>query len=204
MSLSVVVEGDTDFPVMRKLAADAGLEIDLEIDSAGKGMLDKKLKGYNNAAQGSPWLIVRDLDRDAPCAPKWIAKKRFVPSNWMCFRIAVRELEAWLLADAEGLATFMNVEASWVPSDPDVLADPTVDLVNLARRARKGTVRRAMVPPPDSGAQVGALYEATIIEFGADHWSLDRAVARSPSLLRARTRLRSLGERWRAHVAGQS
>lgn len=68
MSLIVVVEGTTDMPVVRKVAALAGWELEPStIPARGKGQLDKDLPGYNAAAQGSPWFVLRDLDHDAPC-----------------------------------------------------------------------------------------------------------------------------------------
>jgi hypothetical protein len=42
-----------------------------------------------------------DLDSDTGCAPplceQWIPG----PAPFLCFRVAVREVEAWLMADAE-------------------------------------------------------------------------------------------------------
>lgn len=200
MSLQIVVEGDTDVPVVSKLAKDARLEVIGIIDLAGKSQLDLRLSRFNDAANGTPWFVLRDLDHDAECAPALLADRSFVPKSWMVYRIAVREVEAWLLADAESLADFLGVEPSLIPTDPDGEADPTTTLVNLARRSSRATVRKRMVPKPNSSAQVGPLYEAAIIEYGAEHWSLDRACRRSASLKRAREALRDLGRRWRAYV----
>lgn len=63
-----MVEGDTDLPVARALLLWAGLAPGLEIDCAGKSKLDRRLPGYNEAARRTPWLVLRDLDRDVPCA----------------------------------------------------------------------------------------------------------------------------------------
>lgn len=200
MSLAVVVEGDTDLPVVRKLALDAGLEISVEIDCGGKARLDEDLPGYNDAAQGWPWFVLRDLDHDAPCAGDFVRALRFSPSRWMCFRIAVRELEAWLLADVEGLAGFLEVQEAWIPLEPDSEADPTAVLVNLARRSRRSSIRRAMVPAAQTSAVVGPLYEAKIIEFGERYWDLARACRRSESLRRARRAVRELSSNWRKYI----
>lgn len=204
MSLVIVVEGDTDLPVVRKLAADAKLPIDLEIDAAGKGNIDRQISGWNDAALGGPWFVLRDLDSDAACAPAWIAKRKLKPATWMCFRLAVRELEAWLLADARGISEFLDVEERWVPANPDAERDPTQSLVALARRAGRGDRRRRLVPEQGSGTVVGKLYEDTIIEFATHHWDLGRACKRSDSLRRARAALRALGQRWRKLEEGRS
>ncbi len=200
MSLIAVVEGDTDLPVVRKLAEDAGLDITSEIDCAGKDYLDEHLDAYNAAAQGSPWFVLRDLDTDAPCAGDYIRNRALAPETWMCFRLAVREMEAWLLADSESIARFLKVPRNAVPANPDADADPTRTIVNLARRSTSAKVQKALVPKPGISAQVGPLYEAKIIEFARDYWSLDRACQNSASLARARTRLRELAEKWDRYV----
>jgi hypothetical protein len=199
MSLMVVVEGDTDIPVVRALAKDAGLEIASVLDMQGKSQIDRQLIGFNNAAKGSPWLVLRDLDEDASCAPDFLASTKLRASNWMLFRLAVREVEAWLLADTSAIAEFFHVAEGEVPLDPDLEKDPTVSLVNLARRSTRSAIRKAMVPAEGADAQVGRLYEATLIEFATEHWSLARACKRSDSLKRARAALRKMGARWR-HV----
>jgi len=201
MTLMAVVEGDTDIPVVAALAKSAGLPlIGAPIDMGGKTQLDLRLDGFNQAARGSPWFVLRDLDQDAQCAPKYLRKIGFRPSTWMAFRIAVREVEAWLMADAQGLATFLHVPERRVPADPDAEADPTRTLVNLARGSTRQSIRKAIVPKPGGSAQVGPLYEATIIEFAASHWSLDRACERSPSLERTRRALERLARRWERQV----
>jgi len=203
VSLIVVVEGDTDLPIARKLARDAGLDVSVEIDCAGKSRLDEDLLAYNGAAKGSPWLVLRDLDNDASCAGALLRERDFQPSLWMCFRLAIRELEAWLLADAKGLSEFLKVDQSMLPSDPDAEGDPTVTLVRLARRSSSSALRRALVPPQRSSVPVGPLYEAKIIEFGERHWDLSRACERSESLRRARRALRALAARWKLHAEGK-
>ncbi len=202
MSLVVVVEGDTDIPVASALVASAGWGVASWLDMAGKSALDASLPGFNRAARGSPWLVLRDLDTDASCAPGFLAVSRFKASEWMAFRVAVREVEAWLLADAKALASFLHVPEHRIPADPDAEEDPTRTLVNLARRSKRLSIRRAMVPKAGASAQVGAEYEATIIRFAANHWNLDRACERSPSLARSRRALRDLARRWKRHVKG--
>jgi len=201
MTITVAFEGDTDLPVIRKLLDDARLPVGLPIDCGGKARLDAELAGYNGAAKGSPWLVLRDLDQDAACPGQFLASIRFKPSHWMCFRLAVRELESWLLADREAIAAYFRVDCRRVPEKPDLEADPTAALIALAGKSKSSRVRLAMVPKPGSGVQVGPLYEATIIEFAEKVWQLERASQRSPSLQRARKALRDLAKRWRAHAA---
>lgn len=196
MTVSLVVEGDSDLPVARKLITDARLEAWLELDCAGKSYLDRHLPSYNNAAKGSPWFVLRDLDNDAPCASAFLKGLNFEVSKWMCFRLAVRELEAWLLADSKGFSRFFEVREDLIPRDPDLERDPTLTIVDLARKSRSSRVRSGMAPARGSCAQVGELYEAMIIEFGTRQWSLARAAQHSESLRRARRALRQLGQAW--------
>ncbi len=81
MSLALVVEGDTDLPVARKLAADAGLDVFTEMDAGGKFNIDAELDNYNGAAKGAPWFVLRDLDDDAQCAGEFLKKIDFRPSR---------------------------------------------------------------------------------------------------------------------------
>ena len=200
MSLVIVVEGDTDIPVARALAADARLGVAVVQDMGGKSRLDARLSGFNNAAKGTPWFVLRDLDTDAGCAPEFLTQVPLTPSAWMVFRLAVREVESWLLADIEGMSKFLHVPATQFPADPDAESDPTVTLVNLARKSSRTAIQKAFIPAQGANTQVGPLYETSIIEFGARHWDLNRACGRSASLRRARAAMRDLGRRWRQHI----
>ena len=195
----VVVEGDTDVPYVRKLAKEAGLEITSMVDATGKGNIDRDLVKYNSIAKTMPLLVLRDLDHDAPCPGEFLAKSKLTPSRWFRFRLAVRELESWILADAPGLSKFIGVEERWLPSAPDSEQDPTRALLKIVARS-PGDVRRRLLPAKGSTTIVGPLYETTLIEFGEHHWSVARASRRSPSLKRAREALRTLAREWAAYV----
>jgi hypothetical protein len=120
----------------------------------------------------------------------------------MCYRIAVREVEAWLLADRIGFANYFDVPISDIPERPDELTDPSESIVNIVRRSRSRVKRRAVVPATGSSVAFGPLYEAELIEFGSQHWSLPRAAGGSDSLARARRALQQLGKKWRAYLRG--
>ena len=108
----------------------------------------------------------------------------------MCFRIAVREIEAWLLADRRALAEFLEVPLARVPAAPERVADPKRAMVGLAARSRSMDVRRDMVPRPGSGREVGEAYDARLIEFVQRRWRPEEAAKRSESLRRALACLR--------------
>ncbi len=201
--ISIVVEGSTDVPYVKKLCAHAGVEFfEPFIVRRGKPGIDADLPKYANAAKGSPYLIVRDLDQDAACAPEWLAANG--PRNcgrWLVLRLAVREVEAWFLADAETAARCLRVNVSNVPTAPDALADPKATIVELARRSTKKSIREHVVPGTRDSRKVGPQYEQLLIEW-ADKWRVDVAMKRSRSLRHAHTAVQRVWRDYRTFVQG--
>lgn len=193
-TLTLAVEGATDVAVARRLLDEANLLTGPEYIKSGKAALDRSLHGYNNAAQISRWLVLRDLDHDAECAPELRRRLLPSPSAHMRLHIPVRAIEAWLLADAEAISQCLSVSPAKVPNDPDHISDPKSCLVELARRSRKRVTREALVPRLGSTAKVGPGYSAFVIEFAADHWRPQIAATRSESLARLRKFLRVISQ----------
>ena len=113
----------------------------------------------------------------------------------MCFRVAVRELEAWILSDSERVADFLGVSPGRVPANPDLLTDPKATMVGLAQASRRNDIRQDMVPRPGSGQRVGPAYASRIIEFVQDTgggWRPDIAERNSDSLRRCVAAIRRL------------
>lgn len=196
MSTVIVFEGPTDEAVSRALVDDAGLSVALAKATHGKTKLDAQLAKYAAAADHQPFFVLRDLDRDAPCAPTWLEGRP--RGRWLCLRLAVRETEAWLLADRERFAEFFRVAPSRIPHAPDELLDPKRTLVDLVRRSSSAQMKRDIVPGEGAHTHVGPGYVATVGEFASGFWRLGVASRRSDSLRRARDALRELGARWRA------
>jgi len=194
------VEGVVDEAVVKRLIADAGGIPGAVHGKNGKSQLRHRIVGYNSAARRCPWVVLVDLVREEECAPPlrqaWLPQ----PAEWMCFRVAVRETEAWLLVDHDRIARFLRVRMSLVPDDPEALDDPKAMLVDLARRSRKRDVREDMVPRAGSGRTVGPAYSSRLIEFATDRvsgWRPDVAATRADSLARCRRCLSDLAARWR-------
>src|SRR5262245_66600073 len=93
------VEGLVDEAVFRRLVRFVGARPGAVYGKNGKSDLLRRLSGFNEAARYAPWFVLVDLDRDADCAPPFRTSQLSKPSAAMCFRVAVRETEAWLLAD---------------------------------------------------------------------------------------------------------
>ena len=183
--VSAAVEGLVDEAVVQRLIRDAGAEPGTIYGKNGKPALRKRIRGYANAAKRSPWIILVDLNGDHDCAPslrsEWLRDS--VPS--LCFRVAVRAVEAWLLADSETLSEYLAISPTQVPPDPEALPDPKRSLVDLARRSSRRTIREDIVPRAGSGRSVGPAYTARAIEFVLKHWRPQVSAGRADSLQRA-------------------
>ncbi len=163
--ISGAVEGPTDEAVLRRLVQDCGGLAGTVYGKNGKGRLLQRIGGYNLAARHHPWVILVDLDRDDDCAPTFVKRHLESPAPHLCFRVAFREVEAWLLADRERFSSFFGIPLSKVPARPEELLDPKRAVVDLARISRRKEVRQDMVPRPESGRTVGPAYTSRIIEY---------------------------------------
>jgi hypothetical protein len=193
--ISGAVEGISDEAVLRRVVTGRGAVVHRVQVQRGKANLRRALPGYNAAAQGDPWLVLVDLDQDFDCAAALVTDWLPAPSTYMRFRVVVREIEAWLLADRERFTSFFAVPASAVPDQPDELPDPKLTLLAAVTRSRRKAIRVDMLPRPGSGRHVGAAYTSRLIEFASDSdqgWRPDVAADRSPSLSSCLTRLESL------------
>jgi hypothetical protein len=195
-SVTIAVEGDSDVPVIRKVLTYAGFEVAVVQGRGGKSKIDANLAAYNAAAALQPWLVVRDLDHDASCAPELLAQLAFAPAAWMRFRISVRELESWILADAGAVSRFLRIKRKSVPTDPDSLDDPKLTLLTLAASSPNEAIKADMVQAPGTCAKEGPGYVSRVRELVTKLWSPHVARGRSDSLDRCLQSLESLHEFW--------
>jgi hypothetical protein len=197
----VAVEGTVDAAVALKLIQHVGAQADTVHVAYGKQRLLEKVSGYNQAAKGQPWLVLVDLDR-CSCAVALLQKWVPQPSPYLCMRVAVRMVEAWLLADATNIADFLGVPVSRVPSAPEQLSDPKQEIVALAAQSRRRTIREDMVPNTGIGQRVGTAYTARLIEFIENHWDITQAASHAPSLQRSINCLTRVIQRHRFTLSG--
>lgn len=192
--ISGAVEGISDEAVLRRIVVARGGDVHRVQVQLGKANLRRALPGYNAAAQRDPWLVMVDLDQDFDCPPALVSDWLPAPARYMRFRVVVRQVEAWLLADCQRFAAFFSVPASAIPDMPDALPDAKRALLAAIDRSRRSAVRTDMLPRRGSGRQVGAAYSSWLIEFvtNASGWRPDAAAERSPSLARCLKRLDSL------------
>ena len=182
--VTAAVEGIVDEAVVRRLIEEADAQATAVHICNGKENLRRKIAAYNHAAAHYPWIVLVDLDRDRECAAALRSFWLPTPNRLMCFRVAVREVESWLLADRQRIAQFLGVAMARVPRSPDSLDDPKRTVVDLSRHSRRREVREDMVPRPGSGRSEGPAYSSRLIEFVQTAWRPSVAVAHSDSLRR--------------------
>ena len=190
-SVVLAVEDELSAAVLRRLLEQfqVGLSIDRLINARGYGALKAGLEKFKSASHVLPHVILTDLDR-YPCPPALLEDWKAVSLPPGCLlRVAVREVEAWLLADREGLADFLTVALNKFPEYPETELDPKQKLINLARKCRSRRLSAELVPAPGSSAPIGPGYNARFCEFVVNYWNIDRARNRAPSLDRAINRI---------------
>ena len=196
--VSCVVEGLVDEAVVRRLVHECGLPAGPVYGRNGKQFLLARIGGYNKAARFSPWLVIVDLDMDYGCAPPALHAWLPEPAPDMIFRVAVHEVEAWLLADRDSFASFFGVSRARISGAPESEPEPKRTVVALANESWKRRIREDMVPREGSGRREGELYVARTIEYVQGCWHPRVAAQRADSLRRCLERLdelaQSLGE----------
>jgi hypothetical protein len=160
----------------------------------GYTKIQSKVQGFNKTSIGAIHLVLVDfmdtgLDCPAEVVSQWVPYRQ--PT--LLFRIVVRELESWLLADKENLADFLNISAAKIPTNPERLKDPKLTLVNLARSSRSKSIREALVPDPGSAtAKEGRLYTSEMVRFIQERWDIANARGNSESLNKCCIRLEEM------------
>lgn len=156
----------------------------------GFGYLRSKMDSWREMAKHQVVLVLTDLDQLAcPVALRddWMGKKRL--PDLLLLRIAVREVEAWALADHEAMRHLVG-QKGVLPLLPDALLDPKQALLKLAKGAPKAVREDLLRNLPGGGIGQGLGYNTRLVSWVSRDWEPERAAGRSPSLARARKRLR--------------
>lgn len=188
----IAVEDRLSEAVLRGLLRQSGRPYFVGAVYGGRGFGDLKrmAPGFNLASAYTPYVLLTDLD-NADCPPaiidSWLTRPKH--PNFV-FRVAVREVEAWVLADRRAFARFCGIPVSVVTNRPDDVPDPKAELIRLASRSRYRLVREDVCPPAGSTRVQGPGYNARLAEFVANRWTAERAAVNSPSLARSLRRIR--------------
>lgn len=193
----VATEDEVSEAVAERLVDEAnkGLVIIVQMRRGGNSYLKAKLPGLAGVAQNIPVFLLTDLDR-SPCPSALIAQwcGALVLPQALLLRVAVREIESWLLADEQGFAEFSGVPGHRLPETPELLPDPKRELVGLIRKYGRRVLKQHILPDRGSTAPIGPGYNAVLSNFVRQVWTPARAAMRSQSLARTRMRLRELPE----------
>ncbi len=162
--------------------------ITLKLRKDGFGYLRSKMDNWRAMAAHQVMVVLTDLDR-ANCLVEfrnaWLSA-RPLPAN-LLLRVAVREVESWLLADHIALRALIGSKGS-LPGQPDELPDPKQFLLQLAKTAPKA-IREDLVKTMPGHLAQGLGYNTRLTALVNTQWCPERAAERSPSLARARLRL---------------
>ena len=198
MIIHLLPEGHLEEFVGQRLIAHCGHSLGTIYRSRGCAYIkDKAARYYSLATAHSGILILTDF-RDSKTACPGQAIQAYIlgaipfPAQSFICRFAVQELEAWLLADKEGLSAFLGVAKKRLPLDPEAESLPKQALVNLARKSRKKKILEGIVPSSEHQGSVAPLYNATLADFILNHWNINAAQENSPSLRRCVQRLSEL------------
>ena len=154
--------------------------------TGGFGDLKKKCPDLlKMASAGLHAFVITDLDAGA-CAGElindWFNAPPPLPGE-LVFRVAVREVESWILADVNAWASFIGIPVANFSASPDDLADPKRHLLTVIQQ--KGRQKRHKDMLPRETASIGPRYNEVLCDFIIDGWSPARAAKNSPSLRRA-------------------
>lgn len=190
--ISLVVEGVLDEVVLKKLIAHYASKIQIKTTYplGGRSQIHKRITNYNQAAKVQPFFVLVDLDQDE-CPPilvnDWLPHK----NPQLFLRVAVRQVEAWLLADREAFADYLSVGLSRIPVMPETKTNSPKYIMRIARKSRKKVIKES-IPPLGDTAKRGPDYNGQLSQFVIEHWDPERARLHSPSLDRTIRVLQSL------------
>lgn len=190
----VIVEGPTDIPVVTALMHAAGwVKGEFAFTRAnGKGVIDRDIKKYWEAARSIPYVIFRDLDRDEGGCPvavrSMLSSKTPGESPDLLIRIVDQCIESWILADRQGVAEFCDRSMASVKPP---MSHHKPYLLSLMKEAKL----KDAVEQQGRLLDFGPTYAVHLQRLMTDHWSFERAAAESDSLRRALKRLTDLHDR---------
>lgn len=165
----------------------------LRLRKNGSGYLRSRIDMLRELAKRDPIFLITDLDQK-PCPnallTHWIGHNK-LPENFL-LRVAVREVESWIIADHDGIRCFMNKRGIRLPDTPDVLPDPKQTLLQIAARHAPRDIKDDLLVARNALTSQGIGYNRRLCNFVSEQWSPERACERSESLRRACNSLRAL------------
>lgn len=185
--INLVVEDDLSEAIARELLSQSTKKYSVGVvyKKQGNGYIRKHLPMFNHAAKFTPYFVLTDLD-NMKCPLELINKQiNFVQNNNLIFRIAVKEVESWVMAHRLAFAKFLNVDIIRIPENVDSIKNPKEFLIRLAKSSPNVLIRNSIIPAPNSNAKKGPDYNGKLIDFTLSAWKAKDAAKYSKSLSRA-------------------
>ena len=198
--VNLAVEDKLSEAVATKILTNMGFEIARKPQKPrkprlkGNAYLKKIAPEFNRSAAGPFYFfMLTDLDSPKICPSdliqSWV-KGDLNPKFFL--RVAVMEVESWVMADRGAFAEFLRVSIEAVPTRTDEILDAKEHLLSLAKKSRSAELKKALLPKErGQTSKIGPGYNTRLSEFVRCHWDLNRAASVSPSLKRTVDRLQS-------------
>lgn len=162
----------------------------IEMIKGGKGKIKTKLAEYNRSAKKLSFCLVIDLD-DNECAPSLIDQWfKFAKNERLFFRVAVKEIEAWVLADYKNFSKFLNVSPDVIKKkipnlEADNILDPKETLLQITNAKSKIARKENIVFVSEGKFYQGSAYNSEMSNFIHSFWNVKFAAQNSNSLQKA-------------------
>ncbi|MDR2704849.1 MAG: hypothetical protein LBC02_03635 [Planctomycetaceae bacterium] len=162
----------------------------------GFGEIKKRLPACIEMGKNSLYSIsLTDLDKES-CPPNlirnWLKIENGKPielPETTLIRVAVREIESWIMADRKKFAKYFDLTESLIPPIPDEIHDPKKEFFSLLWKKKQKKFIRML---PGKNSFIGPDYNEIMCDFIERHWLPVRAEENSPSLKRTMNRLRTM------------
>lgn len=190
--IAIATEDELSEQVAIRLTSEVGLHVVMTLRKNGNGYLRSSIGKFAAMSALHPVLVITDLDsQHSPqrLFSDWMNCKA-TPSG-LLFHVAVREVEAWLLADHAGMRKLLGRSAGKLSNSPETLPDPKASLLTLAGKATRD-IRMDLVGDRNGMAAQGLGYNARLGAFVRTVWQPDKAAERAPSLAALRSDLSQL------------
>ena len=184
MEITLVIEDDVHLNIAKKVIRETapGLHIGRILGKRGNAYIKKGIRSFNEASNIVPYIIITDLDT-YECPPALLAEWFPVKINpRLYFNIAVKEAEAWLLADRKSFAGFFGISERVIDKNPEAISDPKSHIVNIAKKSKIRAIREGLIP--QGTAKVGKLYNTILGDFIRSSWRVFASAENAESLER--------------------
>ena len=191
----LAVEDELSEAISMKILGQFDINVRHTILGKGNVSLRQRAPEFNRVAKSVNIFLLTDLDSLKDCPPGLINAWIKGPKNpGFLIRVAVMEVESWVMTDRIGFSDFLSIPLHRFPTLTDEILNPKEFLVSLARRSQRKSIREALVPLHTTNLNVGVEYNILLSEFVHDNWNLQNAAAVSASLKRTLDRLTYIKE----------